>query len=166
MQNPQAVGRALREARLDARLTQAQLGARLGVGEQAGLRWETARCLPRRRMRARLVEELARLSPKAGEAMRSAVRSLDPAPVQPVAAPVPARPAPPSGEVALELGLLALAEELDVSPRKLREALRGFLGRVGQAGFSLGSAYQALAAKPVAEPAEAVPLPLASARGD
>jgi transcriptional regulator with XRE-family HTH domain len=165
MQTPKAVGRALREARLDARLTQAQLAARLGATEQAVLRWETARCLPRRKMRARLVEELGRLSPKAGEAMRSAVRSLDPAPVQPVAAQVPA-PAPPSGEVALELGLLALAEELDVSPRKLRGALRGFLGRVGQAGFSLGSAYQALAAKPVAEPAEAVPLPLASARGD
>jgi transcriptional regulator with XRE-family HTH domain len=50
MQTPKAVGRALREARLDARLTQAQLAARLGATEQAVLRWETARCLPRRRI--------------------------------------------------------------------------------------------------------------------
>lgn len=57
----------------------------------------------------------------------------------PAAAPAPAKP---TGEVALELAIFALADELDLAPRRVRAALLMWLGRVTEAGFSLDSARQ------------------------
>ena len=68
-----------------------------------------------------------------------------PAPVAPVA------PAKPTGSVALSLAVLAMADELDLAPHRLRAALSRLLARAAEAGFSLDSARSELTAL-LAEP--------------
>jgi transcriptional regulator with XRE-family HTH domain len=139
-----ALARAIREARLTLRFTQEALGARVGVKSRAVYRWEAARAVPRPDQRRRLVTELARLDGRVADALARAFAAhacgLSELPAQPA-------PTPPPDPQQLELAVFALADELDLPPRRLRRGLTQFLTRVLAAHYQLEGAQRALAAK-------------------
>lgn len=154
MQSPLA--QAIRDARRSAQLTQEQLGRYMGLKGRAVYRWECGHAVPRRRMRWLLLRQIQLHNPEAAaklsaafEAHTARVKGLVPAP------PPPALPAPakPSGAVALELALLAAADELDLSPRRLRASLARLCARAGEAGYSLDAMRHEMDARSAGSPA-------------
>jgi transcriptional regulator with XRE-family HTH domain len=142
MRSPLA--RAIRDARLSLRLTQDQLGMRLGLKGRAVYRWERGVSAPTKRHRRALVTAVqaidANLAAKLQAELTSYVNNAKGV-VVPPPPPAPA-PAQPTGPVALELAIFAMADELDLTPRRLRASLSRLLVRLGEAGFSLEAARQ------------------------
>lgn len=118
---------AIRTARVAVGLTQEALAARLRLKARAVSRWEIDRSIPTRRRRAQLVAIISEVNQEAGAALAAVFASV----VRQrgryvVVAPAPVAAASPpaiDAKLAFELALFALAEELDVPPRRLRGAL-------------------------------------------
>jgi transcriptional regulator with XRE-family HTH domain len=143
------LAQAIRDARLTVRLTQQQLGARIGLKGRAIYRWERDDSAPRRRHRRALVTMIQALDPAAASTLQAVFESHErkrKGVVVAAPAPPPA-PAQPTGAVALELAIFALADELDLAPRRLRAALVKLFARLTEAGFSLDSARQQVEAR-------------------
>jgi transcriptional regulator with XRE-family HTH domain len=143
-----ALARAIRSARLSVRLTQEALGARVGVKSRAVYRWEAGRALPRPRQRSRLVTALAQYDARAAESLAhafaahaSGLAELPPAPPPP----------PPPSPQQLELAVFAMADELDLPPRRLRRALTQLFARARAAGYQLADAERDLTARVAAD---------------
>jgi transcriptional regulator with XRE-family HTH domain len=148
------LAQAIRDARLTVRLTQQQLGARIGLKGRAIYRWERDDNAPRRRHRRALVTMIQAIDPAAASRLQAVFESHErnrKGVVLPEPAPPPT-PAEPTGAVALELAIFAMADELDLPPRRLRAALAKLLARVAEAGFSLDSARQHVEARVAGAP--------------
>jgi transcriptional regulator with XRE-family HTH domain len=141
------LGHAIREARLTARLTQEQLGRRLGLKGRAVYRWENNDSAPTRRHERELVLALQAISPGAAASLQAAFAAARPEVKPPsVATPTP-EPAAPSispGE-SFALAFFRMADELDLAPRRLRRPLARVLERMHGAGFTLETAQRMLA---------------------
>lgn len=156
MRSPLAI--AIRQARLTVRLTQQQLGTRMGLKGRAVYRWERGDSLPRRRLRADLIRVIQLLSVDAATRLQAAFAAHDAVAKGQVPAALvpPPPPAKPSGPVALELAVFAMADELDLAPRRLRSALIRLFARVAEAGYSLDSARREVEARSAALAVEAL----------
>jgi transcriptional regulator with XRE-family HTH domain len=144
---------AIRQARLTVRLTQQQVGTRMGLKGRAVYRWERGDSLPRRRIRADLIRVIQMFSVDAANRLQAAFAAHDALVKGHVPAPPPPPPPPakPSGPVALELAIFAMADELDLAPRRLRSALTRLFARVSEAGYSLDSARREVEARIAAQ---------------
>jgi transcriptional regulator with XRE-family HTH domain len=142
-----ALGQSICAARRAAMLTQEQLGKHVGVIGRTVHRWERGHRRPNRRHRQALLTAIGVLAPGAAAALATGL-GLEPA--TPTASPgeaTDARQAPngPNGPApALELLLLRAADELDLSPRRVRTAVTKLLAELSRAGFTLESAQREL----------------------
>jgi transcriptional regulator with XRE-family HTH domain len=144
------VSRAIRDARLAMGLTQQQLGQYVGLKAHAVYRWEAGFNIPRKAMRRKLLKEVELRKPEAAAQLQATFDThLTRGGALPALAAVvaPVAPAQPTGALAMELAVFAMADELDLAPRRLRAALPRLLLRMQSAGYSLESARQELDAR-------------------
>ena len=126
---------AIRTARTEAKLTQDELGMRIGLGGRAIYRWERGECGPTRRNRSALLTTISMLNAEAGKRLKDAFDGvLNTGPRE----AAPATP-PPSHEVAVQLSLLAFAHQLDVPPGRMRAALVRFCQRLASTQLTMDS---------------------------
>jgi len=132
---------AIVRARRATGLTQEQLGRRLGLKGRAVYRWERDESAPTKRNRAALVTALTAVNPEVGawfaQAIAVPAESPNPAPTAPALA------APSAPEI-LERSVFALADELDLPPRRARGALKRFVARLSAANLSLDAVQSLL----------------------
>ena len=158
------LGDSIREARRAVGLTQDSLGQRLGLKGRAIYRWERNETAPTGRHRPALIRAIHSLNAQAGLKLQTALTTLTGKSYTVVSCPaieestkqspelgVPATPVtalPQQREVfeakqgmsdQLELAILKMADELDVSPRQVRRALSRFLERLPGANITLES---------------------------
>ncbi len=131
-----AVAKALYWARRRVRLTQAQLGALVGVKWRAVSRWEISKATPTKAKMGKLVAGLERYDAATARTLAQALG------VEVALAPPP--PAPVSE--ALRAAVLRLADDLDVSPGRARKAVAALLERTRAAHFTVEGAAADLAA--------------------
>ena len=134
---------AIRDARLSLRLTQDQLGMRLGLKGRAVYRWERGASAPTKRHLRALVTAVQALDVNVAAKLQAELASyVNKAGgiVAPVPVPPPPAPAKPTDRVALELAIFAMADELDLAPRRLRASLLRLFVRLAEGGFSLDAA--------------------------
>jgi transcriptional regulator with XRE-family HTH domain len=158
------LGDSIREARRAVGLTQESLGQRLGLKGRAIYRWERNETAPTGRHRPALIREIHLLNAQAGLKLQTALTTLTGKSYTVVSDPVIeglAKQSPELGGPAilvtgspqqrevidpkqgisgqLELAILKMADELDVSPRQVRRALSRFLERLPGANITLES---------------------------
>ncbi|MFO0548290.1 MAG: helix-turn-helix transcriptional regulator [Polyangiaceae bacterium] len=149
------LGEALRRARQATGLTQQAFGRSLQLSGRAVYRWERNASRPSSWARRRILELLGHKNQAAAAELAAAfararsfvpVPPAAPAPAPPPQAPVvpPAPPPPVAPPVppdliasAVEVAVLRAADELDISPRRLRGALARLCRRLAEAGYSL-----------------------------
>ncbi len=162
--DPKHVAPLLRRAREEAGLSFEQLAAKVGTTPRSVQRWETAEVPPTRSFREPLVRALAGAS---FEAWRPLVEGLAlplnamlaAVPIQAVkAAPPPAPVAPPAppppkldARAVLDDAVRATAEDLDVSPRKVRAAFAQIVVDLERLGLSYAAARDLLLGRGKAE---------------
>ena len=140
--NP-AFGLALQAVRNALRLSQDTFGARLGVSRRTLTRWEIHNELPPVAQR----KHIATSFPEAPSELRKALvesLGLD----EQFAVQVTKAKAGEAVPGALEAALLAMAEHLDIGPKRVRDALHEFVTRAHEGGLTLESIRRSLAAKP------------------
>jgi DNA-binding XRE family transcriptional regulator len=154
--DPKRVAPLLQRAREEAGLSHEQLAAKVGTTLRSVQRWETAFVPPTRSLRAPLIYGLEHAS---GEAWRALVVQLGlpletmlaKVPLQAAkAAPPPADPPPPAPppprdpRPVLDDAVRATAEDLDVSPRKVRAAFAQLVVDLDRLGLSYAAARDVL----------------------
>jgi transcriptional regulator with XRE-family HTH domain len=135
MKQSEKFRRALAQLRGGMRLTQDELGGRLGVTRWTLTRWETRGELPPLAQQKHLLTVLADAPDDLYNAL---VDSLEVD--QSFKALVTRRASAGKASGTVDSALLAMAEELDVSPVRLRRSLGAFLRCVHECGLSLESA--------------------------
>jgi DNA-binding XRE family transcriptional regulator len=125
---------ALFDARAHCKLTQAELGAHLGLTERTIHRWESGVRRPNDRELAHVVRKLHQLAPAHAARIAGTLgTTLEACGI-----------AAPSQSVAhrhaLEAAICAAAEELDVSPRRFRPAVAALLARLREARLTIDEA--------------------------
>lgn len=135
------VADAIARARRATGLTQEQLGRRLGLKGRAVYRWEGDESAPTKQNRAALVTAFTAVKPEIGAwfAQAIAVPADSPNP-----APTPTALAAPSAPEILERSVFALADELDLPPRRARGALKRLIARLSAANLSLDAVQSLL----------------------
>jgi DNA-binding XRE family transcriptional regulator len=136
---PSAQAQAIRSARVTVGLTQVELARRIGVKSRAIYRWERDAATPVRRNRSALVTAIGILNPEAGKQLKAALYGE-----KKQEAPSAAAFAPIAPDVALDLAILSLADELDVTPRRLRAGLLRLCKQAALAGLTLDALRQSL----------------------
>lgn len=137
------LGQAMRNARIAVRLTQVQLGRRMGLSGRAVYRWERGAAVPSKRHRAALVTALQAVNPQVAEWLAAIMASeLDGK--QAAAAPAEAAPAPIDEAAMVERAIFMMADELDLPSRRVRGSLRRFLKSLRGAKLTLESTEQRL----------------------
>ena len=129
------LARSIREARRASGLTQNELGRRLGLKGRAVYRWERDEAAPTKRHRRALFTAVQAVNQGAAAKLALALAGQTAAPAQPAAPPPTAAVIP--GPVALELAILALADDLDATPRRARGSLVRFCKRLRAANLSV-----------------------------
>jgi len=162
------LGTPIRDARRAAKLTQDELGRRLGLKGRAIYRWERNETAPSNTHRRALVREVNLFNPEAALKLQSVFSERTGKTYNVIAtgapqASVPQKPiyktstlsnspyldelpwsgavsvsAQPTSDV-LDVALLKLADELDVPPRRARRALGRMLERLQNSKFRLES---------------------------
>lgn len=117
---------ALTEARDQARLQLRQVAAGLGVHPRTVTRWETGRSIPSKAQWARVAAFYARFVPDAAAKLALAA-----------GVPSPNSPAPVVDDRALQEAMLRAADELDVSPRRVRAVVRALAAAAEHANATL-----------------------------
>lgn len=138
-----SLGKAIFEARRTTRLTQAELGSRLGLRVQTVSRWESGRAVPTRRNCSALITAICAIDPEAGAELARVVND-------PSIAEVPARPPPVAQERAggaVEGAIFAMSDALDLPPRRVRVVALGLLACLEASGVSVGMARAELEAR-------------------
>jgi transcriptional regulator with XRE-family HTH domain len=124
---------ALVKARLRARLKQRHIAQAVGVAEKTVARWEAGYTHPSPARWTKVVAYLAPFVPDAAQQL--AELAGVPSPVAP----------PPTVDVrALEDAVFRAADQLDVAPRRVREALRAIILAAQTANASLADVARAL----------------------
>jgi transcriptional regulator with XRE-family HTH domain len=141
----ESLGNVLRELRGDLRLSQRELGARLGVSRISLSRLEQD-MVPSEAFAHLLAAKIAAVDARAGERAARALGVRIVAP--PVQAPAPVakiEPPPVDARVALDAALHAAAEAGDVSARAVRVACVQVLVEAKRLGLSIDQAADLLA---------------------
>src|SRR5688572_30651294 len=123
-----AIAKWIRWARSSLGLTQDQLGRRLGLKGRAIYRWERAGAMPSKRHERALITAVQAVNPGVATTLAEGIakaKALDGKTVAAQAVPSPI----PVGTT-LELSVFALAEQLELSPRRLRGPLLAFIQRM------------------------------------
>jgi transcriptional regulator with XRE-family HTH domain len=157
-----AIAKWIRWARATLGLTQEQLGRRVGLKGRAIYRWERVGAMPSKRHERALIIAIQAVNPSVASTLADGLakaRALDGKVVAPQAVPSPV----PVGAT-LDLAVFALAEQLDLSPRRLRGPLLAFIKRMRAGTITLEAAEKLLqSAIEAAEAALATSGPVASA---
>jgi len=127
---------ALRAARKAARLKQGDIATALKVHPRTVTRWELGQTRPSKDEWTSIVSFLAGFAPDLAQRLAA---------VADVPSPVPAPP--PVDLRAVEDALFRAADQLDVSPRRVREALRELFSTAVAAHASLGDLARAVQEK-------------------
>lgn len=156
-------GRDIRRARVALELTQAQLGRRMGMvgGGQAICRWEGNHSRPRPRQREALLAAMGALNPAVAAQLAAVFAAKSGPPGEPSTggarvtgtrraataneSPAPSPSAQPAADIALELALLRMADELDVPARRLRVSALNFLEALRAARIGIDDIHVHLA---------------------
>jgi transcriptional regulator with XRE-family HTH domain len=123
---PTNASRAFAAVRSGARLQLQQIAAVMGVHPRTVARWETGATHPSKERWSKVIAYLARLVPAEASALAKVVG---------VASPFPE--APPVDLRAIEEGLLRAADLLNVSPRRVRAAVREIVAATARARGTL-----------------------------
>jgi transcriptional regulator with XRE-family HTH domain len=138
---------AIREARLQANLTQNELAKKIGLKGRAVYRWERGPLGPSRlnqRLMLNVIGALhAAAAAKLGAVFAARGKRSRGAPAAPLPLP-PTAAAPVVTRALLEHTVFSMADELDVPPRRVRNALARWLRQVGEASFSLDTVQREL----------------------
>lgn len=110
---PSEASHALRGARRSAQLQLRQLGAALGLHPRTVSRWESGRTHPSPEQWTKVAAHLARLVPDEAVALAKAA-----------GIPSPIEAPPPVDRRGIEEAIVRAADLLDVSPRRVRAAVR------------------------------------------
>jgi DNA-binding XRE family transcriptional regulator len=137
---PSKLAVEIRNARHAARLTQAQLGTRLGLKARAVYRWERNDSCPTKRHQRALVLAIQAVNPQAAIGLAALIGSVGAAPT-PTVVSATAQPAIDRAAT-LRSAIYQAADELDVPARQMRVALVQLFRRLRQAGLTLESAGQ------------------------
>ncbi len=130
-----AVAKPLLNARRALHLTQAGLGAAIGLDARTVQRWERGFSGPTRANLTRLLAYIETLDADIAATLTHEVTGQ-------------ARPAPPVPSPDVLMGaVLAAADELDVPARRFREALTRLLGRLHEERFSVEQAVGVLSSR-------------------
>jgi transcriptional regulator with XRE-family HTH domain len=129
-----ALGPAIREARRAAGLTQEQLGRRLGLEGRAIYRWERSESAPTKRHRSALVTAIQAVNQGAAAKLATAMMNAGVTNVPAIAQPP--SPTPVENTTALELAVFAMADELDLPPRRIRGSLVRLCQRLRTANYA------------------------------
>lgn len=141
-----AVADAIARARKATTLTQIDLARRLGLRGRALSRWEAGKAEPSRRNLEALVTTLHALAPEAAITLKQTLIQHGKLPKPPAAAPAQASAALVSRKLALERAVYAMADELDLPPRRARGALLRLLKRLQAADLTLEQTQRKLEA--------------------
>jgi len=141
--HPTPASEALRTARKAARLKQGDFATALKVHPRTVARWERGQTQPSKDEWTGIVSFLAGFAPELAQRLAA---------VADVPSPVPAPPA--VDQRAIEEALYRAADQLDVSPRRVRQALRELLSTAAAAHASLGDLAQAVEEKGAVHPTE------------
>ena len=139
-----AVADAIARARRATTLTQIDIARKLGLRGRALSRWEAGKTEPSRRNLEALVATLHTLAPEAAAALKQTLIQHGKLPKPPAPAQAPAAPA--TRKLALERAVYAMADELDLPPRRARGALLRLFKRLQAADLTLEQAQQKLEA--------------------
>lgn len=131
-----ALAAALREARHQVDLTQEEFGKKIGLKDRAVYRWERGESKPSPLNRRMLLNLIGPMNQQAAAKLKEAFAAFD----KSSAVEAPPLPAPAAAVVPvtvpralLEQSVFAMADELDLAPRRVRGALSRWLRRVGEA---------------------------------
>jgi|SRR5688572_18519576 len=129
-----AVSEAVRGARRAAGLTQAQLAARLGLKPRAVSRWERGKSEPSRRHQRAMVAVIGERNAEAATALAASLGSAGAGTGSIAAVPALALVANAAVgtnvDLTLERAVFAMADELDLAPRRVRVAVVRLLERM------------------------------------
>jgi DNA-binding XRE family transcriptional regulator len=131
-----ALAAALREARHQVALTQEEFGKKIGLKDRAVYRWERGESKPSPLNRRMLLNLLGPMNQQAAAKLKEAFATFDKSSAveaPPSPAPVPATLPVTVPRALLEQGVFAMADELDLPPRRVRGALARWLRRIGDA---------------------------------
>ncbi len=140
------VGGLIVEARQALGLNQGQLAQRLEVTQRTLSRWEHDVAPPSHRSRVAIVAAVASAPEPMLTALAAALGVTAP-PSSRVTVAAVLTPDPAARRAALDDALYANADELDVSPRRLRAALADLLREAEVLGLTLAEARAALRSK-------------------
>ncbi len=140
------VAQSIRNARRAAGLTQTQLGQRLGLKTSAVYRWEADTSVPTKHHRRALVTAFNAIDPAAAAALQATLASEVEGADAGAASVAELPPAGINGRASLELAVFAMADELDLPPRRVRGSLVRLLERLREANFTLETAQGQLGA--------------------
>ena len=165
------LGASILEARRAAGLTQESLGQRLGLKGRAIYRWERNETAPSGRHRSALIREIHLFNPQAGIKLQDSISKLTGKAYAVVPSqgeghttlqivdeskstssplllsPIQQRSALDTSQSAsdvLALAILKMADELDLSPRRLRRALSVLLEQLQTEHFTLETLHSQL----------------------
>src|SRR5690349_3169840 len=130
-----AVSEAVRGGRRAAGLTQAQLAARLGLKPRAVSRWERGTSEPSRRHQRAMVAVIGERNAEAAATLAASLGSADAgsmaaAPALASVATAAAVASAANVDLTLERAVFAMADELDLAPRRVRGAVVRLLERM------------------------------------
>lgn len=146
-----AAGAAVCRARQLLGLTQEMLGRHLGIKARSVSRWEVGKSGPSRSHRAELVHVLRTKDASVADALAAEFARLYPVKGG-AALSAPVAPRVPGDPAALDRSLVALADVLDVAPRRARAFALDALRAVHAAGFDVEEAIALLAASASSAP--------------
>lgn len=133
------IGKHLYDARRALHLTQAAFGARLGVTKRTVQRWELCWTRPSSGDVARILDQVDAMDVAVGVTLRTAVTGVTP--------PPPPRTAAEEKQIIADL-IHEMADTLDVSPRRAREAMLRAAERLESAGMRAQHVVAALTERP------------------
>jgi transcriptional regulator with XRE-family HTH domain len=132
-----ALGALLRRARREAAMKQDRLAARLGRSVRSISRWEHGESRLSRGECARIVAALAEAERETLRAIEITAGLVAPPPAPPA---LPARTPATDLRTAIDAAVRLYAEEIDVSPRKLRLVFALWLGDLERLGVGVKTA--------------------------
>lgn len=154
---PQAkAGAAVCRARQLLGLTQEMLGRHLGIKARSVSRWEVGKSGPSRSHRAELVHILRGKNAAVADELAAEFARLYPV-KRGAGAPPPPPPRVPPDPFALERSLVALADALDMAPRRARGFALDALRAVHAARFTVEEGIALLAPAAPAAPTSSTP---------
>jgi DNA-binding XRE family transcriptional regulator len=133
---PSAATEALVKARIRARLNQRHVAQAVGVAAKTVARWEAGYTHPSPARWTKVVAYLALFVPDAAQQLAELA-----------GVPSPVAPPPTVDLRALEDAVFRAADQLDVAPRRVREALRAIILAAHTANASLADVARALEEK-------------------